>query len=614
MKLKLAFLGLITIAISARAQTPDPGNIHYQWLETYARSGDLAGMHCSNPRYVPIPDIPGYHAYKADLHVHTIFSDAQVTPTMRVIEAWNEGLDVLAITDHQPAPRTKYDRGDLDASYKEAAKAARNVGVKIIHGFELTGAEPIGHINVLFVNDLDKYKVPYPFNEADADAALERAKAEDAYIIGNHPGWPDHNSTLSDYIAGKMADGTIQGVEVFNNKEFYPMSIDHANKYGIAMLGCTDCHYPTYFLYDQEKDHRDMTIIFAKDNSDESLKEALRAGRTIAWANNTIAGRPELLRTFIRSCVKVVFAENENGTVHFRLKNESDIPFVLVGSNPEETVRIPAQGLAETRRKISSLEENYAVTNAFITSTDRLEIPLSFLLQGDAPVNMPVVEEASINISDKGLCFRLACDEGTTYFTTDGTEPTKDSPVYDGGLIALEKSAVIRAVTYKDGEKSAMLDRQMSFAMADKCKGKKPGVKFEYYENDGILSTADITKIGELRKSGTYPTLQITDGEGKDHFGYVFTGCMLIPETGLYSFCLMTNDGSDLYIGDTMACDNDQHNGYHAAYGSIFLQKGYHKYTLRYFEGYGGESFGIQWRVPGSPAHVDLPSEVLFIE
>ncbi len=32
--------------------------------------------------------------------MHTVFSDGNVWPSVRVAEAWQEGLDVIAITDH----------------------------------------------------------------------------------------------------------------------------------------------------------------------------------------------------------------------------------------------------------------------------------------------------------------------------------------------------------------------------------------------------------------------------------------------------------------------------------------------------------------------------------
>ena len=47
-----------------------------------------------------IPKVNGLNVYKSDLHLHTIYSDGDVTPEMRVIEAWQDGLDIIAITDH----------------------------------------------------------------------------------------------------------------------------------------------------------------------------------------------------------------------------------------------------------------------------------------------------------------------------------------------------------------------------------------------------------------------------------------------------------------------------------------------------------------------------------
>jgi Predicted metal-dependent phosphoesterases (PHP family) len=49
---------------------------------------------------VKIPDIPGYVTLKGDFHIHTVFSDGNVWPTVRIDEAVAEGVDVIAITDH----------------------------------------------------------------------------------------------------------------------------------------------------------------------------------------------------------------------------------------------------------------------------------------------------------------------------------------------------------------------------------------------------------------------------------------------------------------------------------------------------------------------------------
>ena len=46
-----------------------------------------------------VPDLPGYVTLKCDFHMHTVFSDADVWPTVRIDEALREGLDAIAITD-----------------------------------------------------------------------------------------------------------------------------------------------------------------------------------------------------------------------------------------------------------------------------------------------------------------------------------------------------------------------------------------------------------------------------------------------------------------------------------------------------------------------------------
>lgn len=602
-------IGAMAIAPRIGAQEASE-NIHYRWIDSYYRNSDLTAQKCANPRRVIIPGIPGYNAYKADLHVHTIFSDAQVTPQMRVMEAWLEGVDVLAITDHHPNPRTGYDKGDRNASYIEAEKYAAEAGVKLIKGFELTGNEPVGHMCILFLDELNKYKMTVPVTPEQADRIIAMAVEDKAFIITNHPGWPDQNSTLSDYVISHIQNGDIQAMEVFNSNEYYPLAIDHCNNYNLAMVAATDTHYPTYFLYNQETSHRPMTIIFAKDDSDEALKEALAARRTIAWADDNLFGNPELLSHFMRSCIKVEWVRQENGRIRCRLYNRSAVPFTLETSNPQYIIRIPADGYAEFSRRKTDLQQSYTVTNVHTSATGCLQMPLSYLLQGESPVSMPYVDESSLAFVEEGLSFRLTAQEGDTYYTTDGSEPGTGSARYDGGTLLIRESCPLRAVTVKDGEKSAEFTRNLPFSMAVKVKKSKPGVSFTMYEHDDILSTKDIEKIGVPVLSGTYARPCITDGFNKDHFGYIFKGYITIPVSGCYEFKLLTNDGSDLFIGGQLACDNDQNKGYNAATGSIFLEKGTHPMVLRYFEGYGGESFEFQWKTPGSPLFEPVPDSV----
>ena len=64
-------------------------------------SGLFSGLNAQDGarRNFNIPDVPGYHTLKCDFHIHTVFSDGLVWPSLRVLEAWQAGMAVMAITD-----------------------------------------------------------------------------------------------------------------------------------------------------------------------------------------------------------------------------------------------------------------------------------------------------------------------------------------------------------------------------------------------------------------------------------------------------------------------------------------------------------------------------------
>ena len=49
---------------------------------------------------INIPGFDDYRVLKCDFHTHTVFSDGLVWPDGRIYEAWQDGLDAIAITDH----------------------------------------------------------------------------------------------------------------------------------------------------------------------------------------------------------------------------------------------------------------------------------------------------------------------------------------------------------------------------------------------------------------------------------------------------------------------------------------------------------------------------------
>lgn len=325
---------------------------------------------------VVVPGVRGYNAYKAELHIHTIYSDGHVSPEYRVQEAWNDGLDILAITEHieyreleknmiefmggyvkkdaeavnwnivgEPADK-KGIQTDLNMSVRLAQKVADRYGITIIPGAEIS-REPstTGHFNVLFTKDNNKIYDPDPIQ------SMMNAKAQGALVVHNHPGWRRPSMDMIDFEKKIYPMGMLDGIEVMNQLDFYPRAVDRADEYGLFVTSNTDLHYSSYEFYRLNGALRNMTIIFADDKSEESLKEALKARRSLAYSFGVLAGEESLLRDFFLASVSCeVMSVAPDGTKTIRLKNNSSLPYVVNYNGDPYQLR----GMSELRATVKT--------------------------------------------------------------------------------------------------------------------------------------------------------------------------------------------------------------------------------------------------------------------
>lgn len=336
-----------SMGVSAQSYYKDAGN------PDLLRHHD---RHSRQRREVILPEVNGYTVYKADLHTHSIFSDGSVTPEFRVQEAWHDGLDVMAVTEHleyrpyeqkminvlddllpegTKATNTniigtaKTDaagiKSDLNYAVRLAEAAARGYGLTIIPGIEITRTpETIGHYNALFTTDNNA------IYDADPAESMRKARAQGALIMHNHPGWRRTSLEQTEAERGFYAAGLIDGVEVMNGSSFYPLAIDWAHEGKLFVSSNTDIHDATAETYRINGVRRNMTLIFAKDQSVESLREAIAARRTLAYSLGTVAGDEALLRDlFLASMQMRVVAEASNGVKTVALTNMSSVAYVL---------------------------------------------------------------------------------------------------------------------------------------------------------------------------------------------------------------------------------------------------------------------------------------------
>jgi hypothetical protein len=295
---------------------------------------------------IDFPDIPGYKTLKCDFHTHTVFSDGNVWPTFRVQEAWSEGLDAIAITDHlEYRTKKEYLKGDANTSIDLARATAKELGLILIPGAEITRKMPPGHLNALFVKDANALV------KDDWKEVVKEAKNQDALIMWNHPGWesqqPDGIARWYDEHSFILGMGNLAGMEVVNVTNYYPEVLQWCLEKNVAVLGNSDTHDPIKTEYDEQKgEHRPLTLVFAKERSAEAIQEALVAGRTAVYSRNELIGKEELLRELVHASIEwsgTAFSAVGRERAHVLLTNASQLPFELTLVKADDAIQFPRE-------------------------------------------------------------------------------------------------------------------------------------------------------------------------------------------------------------------------------------------------------------------------------
>ena len=335
------------------------------------------------------PDIEGYKTLKTDLHQHTVFSDGNVWPTIRVQEAIRENLDVISLTEHLEYQPHADDipHPDRNRSYElvKAMEEAQEHGLLIAHGAEITRSEPVGHSNAIFIEDANTL-----IHDKPEDAFAE-AKKQNAYVFWNHPAWdmqsPKGVPILSDFQKQRIEKGELHGIEVINVGDYAEESLAIALENDLTIMGTSDIHGLIDWDYTEKGSHRPITLVFAKEKSLESLQEALFAGRTVAVFNDLLVGKEEFLKPLLRASIEVIKAEYVPDTqvLEVELRNlsssnllfENRMEYTFYTSSP--VFEIPAESTKTLR--IKTLEK-------------KSEIALKLKALGcfTAPKKQPIIE------------------------------------------------------------------------------------------------------------------------------------------------------------------------------------------------------------------------------
>ena len=340
---------------------------------------------------IPFPNPPGYVTLRCDLHTHPVYSDGEVWPTVRVKEAWRNGLDAISITDHiEYLPHKDDIRIDFNRSYEIARGEADKLGVILIRGAEITRDEPHGHFNAVFTQDNTALDVE------DQRDAVRIANEQGAFVFWNHPEWKRTGYDVwGDIQSDYLQSGWMKGIEVFNGVTYYENAHRWAVEKNLTILANTDVHGPIGDSYDAGKGViRTLTLVFAAERSEDAIQDALLARRTVGFSRDVLVGEDQWARPLFEGAVQVM-----QPSVTLRSKGERLVPvhnacaagFDLAAAGQvdgltfPQSVRLPAGQTAMLRLKgdgsVASGTKNvalpYTVKNVWIAPGEGLPVTLN---------------------------------------------------------------------------------------------------------------------------------------------------------------------------------------------------------------------------------------------
>lgn len=188
----------------------------------------------------------------------------------------------------------------------------------------------------------------------------------------------------------------------------------------------------------------------------------------------------------------------------------------------------------------------------------------------------------------------LKCDdpEAEIYYTTDGSEPTERSTVYEKPIV-VNKTTLIRFTSFKKGVlpsvpvslKMTKLQFQ-NYINYERKMQFEPGLEYKYYHAH-VISPSELDDLNPV-ETGIISKITADERKREDYFGYIFSGYLKIPRDGIYYITISSNDGNTFYL------DGKVFGG-----GAIALRRGMYKIAQKYFQ-LGNKKWDIvTWKGPG---------------
>lgn len=234
-----------------------------------------------------------------------------------------------------------------------------------------------------------------------------------------------------------------------------------------------------------------------------------------------------------------------------------------------------------------------------------------------SPPTVKVAPPSAMSLNPVMLTLTSAPGASIRY-TLDGSEPSKASPLYDGPL-RLTTTATVRALAFDAGgpgleESTAeihIVEESEWRVGLQFIKAPDPGLVVEAFE--GIWSTvSDIEGKAAVTMKNVGGISVKRHASRDEQAALRYRGYVQVPQDGLFTFALVSDDGSRLSIHGELLVDNDGVHAPRRASAKVPLRQGWHPIEVLWFNARGPGSLEVRWSGPGVGRDELIPNSALF--
>jgi hexosaminidase len=253
-------------------------------------------------------------------------------------------------------------------------------------------------------------------------------------------------------------------------------------------------------------------------------------------------------------------------------------------------------------------------------SETRLPGQLAFFDKNNYDYRVPEAIGARDTIlfgSELNLQLKPSVTGAKIYYTIDGYTPRETDLEYQGPVkytVPQDEYRELQTIVITPSGKRSAVSHVVVYNRAPLAsvayQGTTQGLKYQLFQ--GAFNNTDQFKEAAVIDSGVAKSFN-TNVLRKNNpaFGVIYSGYIRIDTDGLYQFSTKSDDGSVLSIDDQPVVNNDGKHPLIEQGGAVALQKGYHKFTLKYFDVGQVSTLRVYMSMPGRPK-TELPTNALY--